>query len=180
MKFGFLFLLESYYKKETILEIYLNEVPLGHGNIGIGAAAQFYFDKEINELDWAESSLLASLTTRPSQLSPLAYPERSRKKVKITLKKLIENGNIPVETAEENFQKLSKFFYKLNRSPNETAFSNRLNRFPYFTEYIRKKISRFIPDYQLYNGGFKIFSTLKIKHQIAAEKALKEGLKNTK
>ena len=56
-------------------------------------------------------------------------------------------------------------------------FLNRLNRFPYFTEYIRKKISQFIPKHQLYNGGFKIFSTLNIKHQIAAEKALREGLK---
>ena len=115
--------MEFHYKKETILEVYLNEVPLGHGNIGVGAAAKFYFDKEINELDWVESSLLASLTTRPSQLSPLAYPERSKEKVKITLKKLIENGNIYVKTAEESFQKLSKFFYELNRSPNETAFS---------------------------------------------------------
>ena len=172
------FLLESYYSKETILQVYLNEVPLGHGNIGVAASAKFYFRKDIDDLTWAEAALLASLTTRPAQLSPLVYPQRSRNKVKVTLNKLVENGNIDVKTAEKTFSELTQFYYNLNRSPNESAFSDRLNRFPYFTEYIRKRIRNYIPSYQLYNGGFKIYSTLNIAHQVAAEKALKQGLKS--
>ena len=65
--------------------MYLNEVPLGHGTLGVEAAAEFYFDKSHTDLSWGESALLASLTTRPTTFSPLTNPNESRKKVRVTV-----------------------------------------------------------------------------------------------
>ncbi|TGK02584.1 PBP1A family penicillin-binding protein [Leptospira langatensis] len=170
-------LLEAVFDKKTLMHIYLNEIPLGHGTIGAGAAARFYFRKDLKDLSWGEAALLASLTTRPKEFSPLVNPNTSASKVRVVFKKLVENGILDVDTAEKEFSAFSEYYITLNRSPNDSAFSDRLNRFPYFTEYVRKNLSRYIPQTQLYEGGLKIYSTLNIQHQTQAEKALISGLK---
>ncbi len=171
-------LLESKFSKDSILEMYMNEIPLGHGTLGVGAAAKFYFRKEINSLTWGEAALLASLTTRPKEFSPIVNPNVSSAKVRVIFMKLVENGKLEIKKAEEEYKKFALFYQNLNRSPNDSAYSDRLNRFPYFTEYVRRNFKKVIPDEELYNGGLKVYSTLNIEHQIVAEKVLTEGLKN--
>ncbi len=169
-------LLEFFYPKDKILEVYLNEIPLGHGTIGVGAASRFYFRKEIQDVSWGEAAILASLTTRPTQFSPLTNPLSSIQKVRVVFKKLIENGRLTVAEAEKEYTLLMDYYANLNRSPNDSAFSDRLNRFPYITEYIRKNLIRSIGKDRLYNGGLKIYSTIIIRHQEEAEKAMKPAL----
>jgi penicillin-binding protein 1A len=170
-------LLEFAYPKDKILEVYLNEIPLGHGTIGVGAAARFYFRKEIQDVTWGEAAILASLTTRPTQFSPITNPVSSAQKVRVVFKKLIENGRLTVAGAEKEYTALMDYYSNLNRSPNDSAFSDRLNRFPYITEYIRKNLIRSIGKDRLYNGGLKIYSTIQIRHQEEAEKAMKPALR---
>ncbi|PJZ68444.1 carboxypeptidase [Leptospira perolatii] len=170
-------LLEVVFDKKTLMEIYLNEIPLGHGTIGVGAASKFYFRKDVKDLGWGEAALLASLTTRPKEFSPLVNPNTSANKVRVVFKKLVENGILDVQTAEREYDAFAEYYITLNRSPNDSAFGDRLNRFPYFTEYVRKNLSRYIPQEQLYEGGLKIYTTLNIQHQTQAEKALYAGLK---
>ncbi|MBE7412400.1 MAG: PBP1A family penicillin-binding protein [Leptospiraceae bacterium] len=170
------FLMEMVYDKDTIMEMYLNEIPLGHGTLGAGAAARFYFRKDLNDLTWGEAALLSSLTTRPKEFSPLVNPIVSNNKVRIVFMKLIETGKMDIQTAEEEYSKFADYYMTLNRSPNDSAFSDRLNRFPYFTEYVRKNLNKTINTNKLYSGGFKIYSTLNIRHQTEAEKALQAGL----
>ncbi|TGL63891.1 PBP1A family penicillin-binding protein [Leptospira ognonensis] len=169
-------LLEFAYPKDKILEVYLNEIPLGHGTIGVGAASRFYFRKEIQDVSWGEAAILASLTTRPTQFSPLTNPLSSVQKVRVVFKKLIENGRLSVADAEKEYISLMDYYANLNRSPNDSAFSDRLNRFPYVTEYIRKNLLKTIGKDRLYNGGLKIYSTIQIRHQEEAEKAMKPAL----
>ncbi|MDF3821088.1 PBP1A family penicillin-binding protein [Leptospira sp. 96542] len=169
-------LLEFVYPKDKILEVYLNEIPLGHGTIGVGAASRFYFRKETQDLSWGEAAILASLTTRPTQFSPIVNPVSSMNKVRVVFKKLVENGRLSVARAENEYDKLQDYYANLNRSPNDSAFSDRLNRFPYVTEYIRKNLIRSIGAYRLHNGGLKIYSTINTKHQEEAEKALLPAL----
>lgn len=171
-------LLETKFSKDRILEMYMNEIPLGHGTHGVGAAAKFYFRKDINSLNWGEAALLASLTTRPKEFSPIVNPNISSAKVRVIFMKLVENGKLDIKKAEEEYKKFSSYYQNLNRSPNDSAFSDRLNRFPYFTEYVRVNLKKIIPEEELYNGGLKVYTTLNIEHQIAAEKVLTEGLKN--
>lgn len=170
-------LMERHYDKHSILEMYLNEIPLGHGTLGAGAAARFYFRKDVGNLSWGEAALLSSLTTRPKQFSPLVNPSDSSRKVRVVFMKLIETGAIDIKTAEDEYKKFSNYYVSLNRSPNDSAFADRLNRFPYFTEYIRRilKSDKNI-EKKIYNGGLKIYSTLQIDHQIAAENALNAAL----
>ncbi len=166
------FLIELIYSKDTIMESYLNEIPLGHGTIGVGAATRFYFRKDVKDLTWGEAALLASLTTRPSRFSPLVNPRESLSKVRVVFKRLVENGRMDIATAEKEFDRFMDFYIQLNRSPNDSAFSDRLNRFPYVTEYVRRKLVRSLGSDTLYNGGLKIYSTIHIHHQEEAEKAL--------
>jgi penicillin-binding protein 1A len=171
-------LLEANYHKDTILEMYMNEIPLGHGTHGVGAAARFYFRKDVNALSWGEAALLASLTTRPKEFSPIVNPNISSAKVRVVFMKLVENGKLDIKKAELEYKKFASYYQNLNRSPNDSAYSDRLNRFPYFTEYVRKNLKKTIPDDILYNSGLKVYTTLNIEHQIAAEKVLTEGLRN--
>ena len=171
-------LMEFYYDKNTILEMYLNEIPLGHGTLGVGAAARFYFRKDVNSLGWGEAALLASLTTRPKEFSPLVNPMISSNKVRVIFMKLVENGKMDISRAEAEYQKFSEYYANLNRSPNDSAYSDRLNRFPYFTEYIRRLLKKQISNEDLYSGGLKVYSTLNIQHQTEGEAVLSEGLAN--
>lgn len=171
-------LMEMKFSKDSILEMYLNEIPLGHGTLGVGAASRFYFRKDITELNWGEAAMLASLTTRPREFSPLVNPNISSNKVRINFMKLIEDGKLTIKEAEEEYQKFSDYYLNLNRSPNDSAYSDRLNRFPYFTEYARRILSKHFSNDEIYNGGLKVYSTLLIKHQTVAEKVLTEALAN--
>ncbi len=172
------FLMELYYDKNTILEMYLNEIPLGHGTLGVGAAARFYFRKDINSLGWGEAALLASLTTRPKEFSPLVNPMVSANKVRVIFMKLVENGKMDIAKAESEYKKFSEYYASLNRSPNDSAYSDRLNRFPYFTEYIRRLLKKHVSNEDLYSGGLKVYSTMNIQHQTEAEAVLSAGLIN--
>ena len=169
-------LMESAFPKSKIMEMYLNEIPLGHGTLGVGAAARFFFRKDVSELSWGEAAMLASLTTRPREFSPLVNPKLSSSKVRINFMKMIENGILDKTTAEEEYKSFSNFYETLNRSPNASAYSDRLNRFPYFTEHTRRNLLRRVSADQLYNGGLKVYSTLVIDHQTAAEEVMSEGL----
>ena len=162
-------LIELRYSKREIMEIYLNMVPLGHGTNGIEAAAQFYFNKSFLELEWGEAAVLSSLTTRPNRLSPFKNPLESRRKVRITFQKLIENGDLTVAEAEAEFRRLEQNFYAvLDRSPNDSAFHQRLNLHPYATAYVMRELP---PEFKrnIYSGGYRIYTTIDHRHQSAAE-----------
>ncbi|MCE9597883.1 MAG: transglycosylase domain-containing protein [Spirochaetia bacterium] len=169
-------LLELRYSKRAILEMYLNEVPLGHGTLGVEAAADFYFGKSHTDLSWGESALLASLTTRPRDFSPLTNPNESRKKVRVVLRKLVETGTISIKEAEAEYKDLEDNFYStLNRSPNDTAFNRRMNLFPYVTEYVKNSLPDEFED-RLYSGGLQIQTTIVVEHQKAAEETMQPWL----
>ena len=134
-------LLEIRYAKRKIIEDYLNMLPLGHGTNGIETASRFYFGKHYQELSWGESAILASLTTRPSYFSPIRHPIRSVEKVRVTLQRLVENGQLSAIEAVQEWESLrTEFYATLNRSPNDSAFQQRLNMHPYVTAYVRNQL----------------------------------------
>ncbi len=165
------FLIELRFSKRRIMELYLNEVPLGHNTNGIEAASRFYFNKGVFELSWGEAAVLASLTTRPRDFSPLRFPDTSRQKVSIVLKKLVENGELTVQEAAEEFKRLDETFYAtlFERSPNENAFNSRLNLHPYVTEFVKYSLPSRFTGRRLLTGGLRIYTTINVDHQTAAE-----------
>ncbi|MCB1319280.1 MAG: transglycosylase domain-containing protein, partial [Leptospiraceae bacterium] len=166
-------LIEMRHSKSEIMEIYLNTVPLGHGTNGIEAAARFYFDKSYRELDWGEAAVLSAMTTSPSTYSPLKKPEQSRRKVGVVLNRLVQNGDITVREAEEQFRSLTEHFYAtLNRSPNDSSFQQRLNLHPYATEYVKAQLPSEFRGRVLMRGGLRIYTTINHQHQQAAEEEM--------
>src|SRR5439155_23601962 len=84
--------LERAYSKDKILELYLNEIPLGLGAYGIAAASLVYFDKPVNELTVAEASYLAALPKAPSALHPVRNRDRAIERPNYVLDRQFENG----------------------------------------------------------------------------------------
>ncbi len=172
-------LMELKYPKHKILEIYFNEVPLGHGTLGVEAAARFFFDKSVRDLSWGEATVLSSLTTRPRDYSPLKYPRRSMEKVRVTFRRLVETGTITPEQAEQEYNNIiNNYFLVLNRYPDEGSFSRRRNDFPYATEYLRvhalpRRFRR-----NLHRAGYRIYTTLRVDKQAVAEKTMYDWLKH--
>ncbi len=171
-------LLELKYPKYKILEIYFNEVPLGHGTIGIEAASQFYFNKSFKDLSLGEASVLSSLTTSPNNYSPLKDPIKSISKMKITFKRLVESGEISINQAKEEYKNIiENYILTLNRYPEESSFTKRLDIFPYTSSYLLRLLPESIKN-NLTTGGYKIYTTLNVDKQKIAEHSLEEWLKN--
>lgn len=171
-EFSLAILLELKYPKYKILEIYFNEVPLGHGTLGIESASQFYFNKSFKDLTIGEASVLSSLTTSPNSYSPLKNPIKSVSKMETTFKRLVENGEISIQDAEKEFQNIvNNYILTLNRYPDESAFSKRLNEAPYATAYLLTLLPQEIKE-KLNNGGYKIYTTLNVDKQKIAENEL--------
>ena len=76
--------------KQQVLEAYLNNLPLTSDLVGVGIGARYYFGKEVQELDLAESAVLVSITNNPSQYDPYAHPENVRQRQRIVLAKMYE------------------------------------------------------------------------------------------
>src|SRR5439155_6851984 len=86
--------LESNFTKEQILNLYLNEVYLGHHSYGVQAAAENYFRKNAWELTLPEIALIAGLPQAPSKYSPFAHPERAKARRSYVLRRMFEEGMI--------------------------------------------------------------------------------------
>src|SRR6056297_4251609 len=85
---------ERMYTKPEILEMYLNEIFMGHSAYGVEAAAQQYFGKDVSELNLSESALIAGLPRAPNYYSPLRNPEAAKERRNIVLNRMNELGYI--------------------------------------------------------------------------------------
>ncbi len=100
--------MEKLYDKDQILEAYLNNLPMSDNIVGVGAGANYFFGKEINELSLAECAVLASITNNPSRYHPYNRPQNVRQRQLMVLKKMNELGFITddeyVQAANEELQ----------------------------------------------------------------------------
>ena len=161
------FKIEKYLSKDEILFLYLNQIYLGHGAYGVGAAAQNYFGKPIEELNLAESALLAGLPQAPSKYSPSAHPEQARRRQVYILNRMMEEGFIDrIELA------------KALQSPFRIRKENLLiEKTPYFVEHARRYIEEKYGKETLYRNGLQIFTTIDNDFQRVAQEAVESGLK---
>lgn len=166
--------LEKNFSKQKILEKYLNTIYFGRSLYGIQTAAQAYFNKEAKDVTLEESAFLAGLIKSPNSYSPSAYPEKARRRRNTVIKKMFELGFISKEEAE-----------KATATPLDTQPPKvKITLAPYFVEYVKQQILD-NPKYgstpaeranTLFKGGLRIYTTLDLKMQAAAEKAIAETL----
>lgn len=167
--------IERVFSKEEILEMYLNQIYLGHGCYGVETASRFYFGKHVRDITLAEAALLAGLISSPNYYSPIRHPERARKKMMVVLKKMVKAGYVTPSEAQESFDRF--WIAWENRRKTLTGISRaRVDEAPYFTEYIRRYLEdNYGPDV-LYNEGLQVYTTLDLDAQKAAAKTLREHL----
>ncbi|HEX7918867.1 MAG TPA: penicillin-binding transpeptidase domain-containing protein, partial [Gemmatimonadales bacterium] len=153
------------YSKDKILELYLNQIDLGNRAFGVEAAAQRYFGKTAHDLNVAEAAMLAALPKAPGTYNPRKFRARAIQRRNVVINLMRDNGVLSDEEAERWKA------YPLTLS-SRSDFSEVA---PYFTEYVRQLMSaRFGPE--IYTSGLRIYTTLDLEVQQAAERALEAQL----
>ena len=154
--------------KEEILYLYLNQIYLGHGAYGVAAAARVYFNKDLRQLTLAEVALLAAMPTAPSKDNPIVNPERAKRKRSNVLRKMHDLGFI----SEEERAQADEEPFAIN---NEIKTINDKIA-PYFAEHVRRYLLDTYGEDLLYEGGMKVYTTLSLSMQIAAQDAVRWNL----
>jgi penicillin-binding protein 1A len=159
--------LEQTYSKDRILELYLNQINLGAGAYGVETASQRYFGKSARDLTLSEAALLAALPQRPSAYNPRRYPARAVRRRNLVIEMMREQGYVSRDEAEE--AKSAPLGLSARQDYGDVA--------PYFVEWLRQTLdARFGRD--LYEKGLRVYTTLDIDMQQAAERALEAQLEN--
>jgi penicillin-binding protein 1A len=160
--------IERYYTKPQIITFYCNQVYLGHGTYGFEAAAQYYFNKTLKDLKLEEIALLAGLPRNHVYYSPINYPESARKRRDHVLDRMVISRKIPAAQAEA----AKKTPIVLNVSPRQNTLA------PYFAEEIRKYLEQKYGSAEVHEKGLRVYTTLNIEMQQAANQALRKGLED--
>jgi penicillin-binding protein 1A len=157
--------IERRYTKPQIFTMYANQVYLAHGNYGFAAAAQFYFGKSVSDLKLQEAALLAGMIRGPIY-SPLSDPARALARRNLVLHRMEEEGKIT--PADEEAAKKTPLGLHLQYPRNDLA--------PYFFEEIRKYLEATYGTEAVHERGLRVYTTLNVKMQRAANQALRDGL----
>jgi len=160
--------LESKFSKDQILQMYLNEIPYGSNTYGVEAASQKYFGKNVQDLTLPEAAILAAMTQAPSRYSPYG-PNKDlllgRKDYVLTL--MAQQGYI--SNAERDAAQKTEIKFK---DPDNNIMA------PHFVMYIKAILAEKYGEKTVEQGGLKIYTTLDLVKQKAAEDVIKEQTQN--
>jgi penicillin-binding protein 1A len=160
------FRIEQELSKKEIFELYLNKIYLGHRSYGVGAAAQVYYGKPIDQLTLAQTAMIAGLPKAPSTTNPVTNPERAQLRRDYVLGRMASLGFINEQ--ERITAELTPVTATLHTASPEVEA-------PYLAEMVRAEIiERYGPD--AYTNGYQIYTTLDSRHQQAANSALRQAL----
>lgn len=158
--------LEAHYSKDEILEGYLNTINYGHGMYGISNASKYYFNKDVKDLSLGEAAILAGIPNSPSNYSPIDNYELSKKRQKVVLTRMYNNGYISEKDMNNAFD--SKLAFK------NASFGKDLTSLIYYNDAVMNELNslKSIPKSYLDTGNIKIYTNL----DLDAQKALEEGI----
>jgi len=174
--------IESRYKKQEILEMYLNLIYMGHGIYGLETASQFYFNKSAKNLTRAEAAALVGIIPNPKLFSPLADLPRFLERQNAVLQSLIVTKKITPDAAKSE---RARFFHtwriagKNSKQSGIGDFPDRMtgkNYAPFFLDYLRQKLMTQFSQEALTRSGLRIYTTLDLAKQIAAQRAVKTAV----
>jgi len=158
---------EMVFEKDQILEMYFNQVAYGGTAYGIEEAAQMYFAKQAKDLNLAEATLLAGLPASPTTYSPFgANPQLAKKRQSQVLNRMIEEGFITAEQAQEVGKEILTF------APQATPI-----KAPHFVIYVKDYLSRLYGQQVVEKGGLHVYTTLDLDVQEMAEEVVKKNVK---
>src|SRR5271168_1317931 len=159
-------LMEAEFTKEEIFSLYVNKIFLGQRAYGVGAAAEVYFGKSLDQLTVAEMATLAGIPTAPSVVNPVASAEAATVRRAHVLGRMLELNYIT--QAEYDAARNSPMESRLHGSSIEADA-------PYVAEMVRNDMQAKYGD-SVYTAGYKVFTTIDSRLQAAATVALRTGL----
>ena len=161
--------IESRFSKDEILELYLNRVYFGDGLYGVEAASQGYFGKPPAELSMPEAALLAGLVKSPSSYAPTVNMERAIARRNVVLQAMLDNGAID-RAAWQSARATKAVLHDGLRASEPHG--------QYFKEQVRQELVERFGWERVYQGGLRVYSTIDMPMQVAAEAAAGESLKS--
>jgi penicillin-binding protein 1A len=159
--------LEHHFTKDEILELYLNKVYFGDGLYGVEAASRGYFGKKASELSLAEAALLAGLLKAPSSYAPTERPEKAEARQGVVLAAMLDVGAI---TRQEYDQALKTVVELYDGLRQQEPYGK------YFKEEVRRQLVERFGSERLMDGGLRVYTTIDLEMQRAAEAAIARGL----
>ena len=157
--------IERFYTKQQILTMYCNLHFMGHGQYGFAAAAEYYFGKELKDLNIEEAAMLAAIPRSPPNYSPISHPERALFRRNYAIDRMVAEKKITVAQGEEAKSHPIKLAEKQRR--DELA--------PYFVEELRRYLEKKYGTFAVHESGLRVYSTLNVEAQKAANAALRAG-----
>ncbi len=162
-------ILEIKATKDEILELYLNDVYLGHrGSFalhGVAEASKIYFSKDVRNLTLSEAALIAGIIQSPYNHSPFTNAERARDRRNIVLGAMVEAGYITGDAAD-----------RAEKEPIAVVARAVDNEAPYFVDYIGEVLDTTFPGIASKPGALDIYTTLDLNLQRHAQDAVREGI----
>ncbi|MDO8962439.1 MAG: penicillin-binding protein 1A [Methylophilus sp.] len=158
--------IEKTIEKDKILELYINQIYLGQRSYGFAAASQVYFGKQLKDLNLAESALLAGMPKAPSRYNPYTHEKRAMVRQNEVLRDMLRYGFIEQSEFDQAMNTKLKF------KPTKTVKNLSAD---YVAEIVRiSMFNRYGED--IYQSGFKVYTTIKKKNQEAANAAVVQGI----
>ena len=164
--------IEDTLSKDKILELYLNEIFLGQNSYGVAAAAQTYFNKGLSELTVSEAAYLAVLPKAPSRYHPVRQVERAVTRRNFVLREMMENGYI----TRDQYELAKEEPLRTVQSGDYEGFKAQLPDRDYFTDEIRRQLSRDFGEDEFFSGGMSVRATVDHEMQVEAADAMQRGL----
>lgn len=162
--------IEKSFTKDQIFELYANQMYLGHGAYGVESAARLYFGKHAKDVTLPEAATLAGMIRAPMYYSPITHPDHAVSRRNFVLHRMFEERYVNRQQLQQALNTPLVLGTYRDEAPRIGA---------YFSEEIRQYIER-KPEYgveNLYQRGLKVYSTLDLNVQLAAENALQRGLR---
>nr|WP_281501846.1 PBP1A family penicillin-binding protein [Aliiroseovarius sp. F20344] len=164
--------LENTLSKDDILALYLNEIFLGQNSYGVTAAAQTYFNKTLDELEPHEAAYLATLPKKPAKLHPVRNKDVALGRRNYVLREMYQNGYLDEAVYEAEVALPLRSVQNGDFEGFRTALPSR----DYFTDEIRRQLSRDFGEEEFFTGGLTIRATEHPHLQEVAAASLRNGL----
>jgi penicillin-binding protein 1B len=165
-------ILELKYSKDEILEAYINEIYLGQRGassiMGVEQASRHYFGKSVREIDLSQAAMLAGLIRDPGGYNPHRNPDPAKNRRDLVLRLMHDQDRL----TDDQYANVRGKPLLVRQE------EKRFNDAPHFVDFVLSELADRYPRRLLQSEGLRIFTTLDMGHQIAAEKALIEGLEH--
>jgi penicillin-binding protein 1A len=158
--------IEREFSKDEILELFLNKILLGHRAYGVGAAAEVYYGKRLDQLTLAQSAMIAALPKAPSRINPITSPERALERRNYVLSRMLELDYIDQAAYDAAVEEPDNAYY--HGATTELSA-------PYLAEMVRATAVEQLGN-DAYTGGYVVYTSIDSTMQRAANDAIRNGL----